>query len=184
LCVDYRHYQDCGVIEKDMKIRLIPRHLDEVQEYLRSLPRGVMKVALLAITEYIIGDDRHGLRHDEPYKYVSRAQAYGRVSDAPAGYFSWKQFRYVMAKMDSGEIDPGTRQHSPTEASKGYMAKETQRGYTITNPKPGAITRAEAQPRQLALVGWRKMLKVAQDNMAGALRHANTAVNKLLKKKG
>jgi hypothetical protein len=162
-----------------MNIRLIPRNLDTVQAYLKALPRGVMKVALFAVTEYIIGDESHGLRHDEPYKYVSRAKAYGET------FVSDRQRRLVMAKIGSGEIQPGSRQHSPTEASQGYRAAETQRGYTITNSKEGAYwTRSEAQPRQLALIGWRKMAKVAADNMAGALRHANATVRKFLERKG
>lgn len=165
------------------------RNVEKVKAYLAEVPRGAKKAAVIAIAEYIVGDESHGFKHDQPYKYVSRASAYGNVSKdgAPAGFFSWKQFRFVMAAIAKGDIVPGTRKYSPTEASESYAYKLTNSGYgaQITGDAPGAYwTRDDkAQPRQLAAVGWRKAMDVISTNIAGAIRHAAAAVSAALKER-
>ena len=165
-----------------MQVRFTVRNVKAIQEYLRTVTRGAMRVALFGISEYIIGNDQRGLRHDDPYRYVSRAKAYGNVSKdgAPAGYFSWKQFRYVMAGISKGEIVPGTRKNSPTNSSQAWEYSLSNNGYTakITNDAGNTywIRDDEGQARQPAAVGWRKVSKVVEDNMAGAFRHASALV--------
>jgi hypothetical protein len=169
-----------------VQIKANVRDIEALQAYLKTVPRGTLRVALKAFTVYIIGDERHGLKHEEPYKYVSRKRAYGNVSSdgAPAGYFSWKQFRYVMAKIHKGEITPGTANRSHA-SSRGYGYKETNRGYgmNITNEERGAYyTRDDkGQARQPALVGWRKVSKVVADNLKGGMKAARAAVNQFLR---
>lgn len=162
------------------------RNIEKLQAFLKDLPRGTIRVALTAFTEYIIGDGSHGLSHDQPYKFAGRAKAYGQVSDAPAGYFSWKQFRYVAA-ITKGFTVFG-RKNDPTTASSGYSFKETRGGYgtTITNSEESAYwTRSDkGQARQLGLAGWIKQSVVIANNTAGGLRKALTEVNKHLKSKG
>jgi hypothetical protein len=167
-------------------IRQPVRNIDKVQAFLREVPRGTVKPALNAIAVYLIGDERHGLRHSPPYKYVSRARAYGQVSDAPPGYFSWKQFRYVMAKIASGEITPGVPQRTgETGAAYGYHETNNGYGVTIDNPKTSAYYTQHdtGQARQPALVGWRKVSKNIQDNIKGALHNGMLAINRWLKEK-
>lgn len=165
-----------------MQVRFNVRNVKEIQDYLRTVTRGAMRIALVGITEYIIGNERHGLSHDDPYRYVPRAKVYGNVSTdgAPAGYFSWKQFRYVMAGIASGEIVPGARANSPTESSGAWDYKLSNNGYTakITNDAASTywIRDDAGQARQPARVGWRKVSKVVEDNMAGAFRHASALV--------
>lgn len=165
------------------------KNLDKVKAYLAEVPRGVKKAAVLAIAEYMVGDDTHGFKKDQPYKYVSRASAYGNVAKdgAPAGYFSWKQFRFVMAAISKGDIVPGTRKYSPTQASESYAYTLTNGGYgaQITGNAEGAYWTRDnnAQPRQLARVGWRKAADVISTNIAGAIRHATAAVSAALRER-
>lgn len=163
------------------------RNVEKLQAFLKTVPRGMVRAAVRAFAEYVIGNSYHGFRHDQPYKYVSRAKAYGKVSsDAPAGYFSKRQFRYVMAKIASGEIKPGQRRNIPTHASGGYEVKETRGGYgaSIVNQEAGAYwTRSDKrQPRQLTMVGWKRAAQVVASNAVGAIRHAKAAVARLLKR--
>ena len=150
------------------------RGIKEVQAYLKTVPRGAVKAAIVAVTEYIISDSRHGLRHDDPYKRTTRKAVYGKTFESD------KQRRYVMAKIRSGEIVPGQRKYVPTKASGGYVNTETRDGYTITNTQPGAFwSRVWAKwPK------WRHVNKVVKDNMRGAMRAATSEVNKFLKSKG
>jgi len=168
-------------------IRYTIRGNEKVQAFLRSVPRGTIRTAIVGIVEYLIGNEQHGLKHEPPYKYVSRAQAYGKVSDAPAGYFSWAQFRYIMARISDGSIQPGQNNRTH-ETSQGYGSVETKGGYgaSITNSTTGAYyTQSDTgQAAQPALVGWRKISKNIADNINGAMRHGTALVNEWLRRNG
>lgn len=170
---------------KKMSFKFVIRNDKVVKKALRDTGRGLLKIAIVALTEYIIGDRRHGLKHDDPYKFVSRKRAYGKVSDAPAGYFSWAQFRYV-AKITEGFTKFG-RKNSPTNSSEswGYVLTKGGYGATLTNFAPSTkwIRGENTQARQPTKVGWRKVSVVIKDNIRGAMRHVGAEVNKFLKSK-
>ena len=154
------------------------RGVEKVQAFLASIPRGAMKIALTAVTEYIIGDASHGLKHNDPYRYVTRAAAYGQTFVSP------QQRGYVMAKIRSGEIVPG-QENRTGRTSDSYGYTETNNGYgmTILNPTAGAYyTRSDSgQAAQPEMVGWRKAAQVIADNINGAMRSAQARVNEWLK---
>lgn len=160
-------------------IRITPRNIDKVVAFLRSVPPGVKNAAQEAIAKYFVGNDQRGLKHEPPWKFVSRKQAYGKPSDAPAGYFSWKQFRYVAAITDGFTKIPYTRTH---ELRNSWEAKNTGGTWVIIG-SPGWVMGTN-QARQPDLVGWRNYVEVMRSNMAGALRAGLVAVNKWLRQKG
>ena len=153
-------------------IKFHPRNIKEINAYLKTVPRGVKRVAGKAIAEYIVGNEQHGLKHDDPYKQTTRRRVYGQQWESD------KQRKYVMAKIRSGEIVLGQRARKPTTASGGYAVKETRDGYAITNPLPSAFwSRVWAKwPR------WKHYNKVIDDNMKGAMRAANREVDKWIKR--
>jgi ribosome modulation factor len=169
------------------------RKLDPVINYLKSIPRGTVKVALPAMAEWFIGNGQRGLRRYSPYRYVSRARAYPDMSFTTkdgrriVGYKSLKQFQLVMARVREGRIDPGVP-HRTGNAQRGYVMSTTNRGYTvkIQNRTRGAVyTRHNVlQARLNLLAGWRKARAVIESNMDGALRHARAKVRAYLKGKG
>jgi len=176
-----------------MKVRFSIRGIDKVKAYLASVPRGTMRVALDAIARWLIGDSQGGLMHPEPYKYASRAKAYGYTgakfkngARVPAGYFSAKQFFYVAA-ITHGFTDRGSKRTSESSDAWTYKPTETNKGYSyrLINDTPGAYyTRDDyGQAQQPANVGWLKVSKVVAKNIAGALRAAIAAVNAHLKSK-
>lgn len=161
-----------------METKFRIRNLKEVIFFLKSLPKGTMKVGLEALTRFILGDSSRGLKHDDPYKFVTRKRAYGKVSSAPAGYFSMKQFRYV-AWITEGF----TKFYKRTgKTSAAWEMKETNGGYgyTLQNSAPGAyyIRDDKGQAAQPRLVGWRKTMKVIADNIKGAERATIAAVKR------
>jgi len=156
------------------------RGVEEVQEFLKTVPHGSKRAIIQAFTDWFIGNPQRGLRHYSPYKYVTRKRAYGKtfVSDA--------QRRFVMAMIRAGKIEPGTPRRTG-KTQRGWTSNTTNNGYgvAIKNDEVGAFYSMddEGQARLNALGGWRKVSKVVSDNMAGALRHANAAVREFLKNK-
>ena len=163
-----------------MKVNFKIRGVEEVQSFIKSIPRGTVKAGLKAFTEYIIGNQAHGLKHYSPYKYITRKAAYGKTFESDA------QRRYVMAAIRDGRIDPGVP-HRTGKVQRGWYAQETNEGYgfRLKNDEPGAYFTMDdtGQAKQPALAGWRKVTQVIADNFAGAIRHANAEVKKWLEKK-
>jgi hypothetical protein len=177
-----------------MNVKFKVRGVEAVQSFLKSVPRGALKVALEAFTEYIVGNDAHGLKHTEPYKFASRKSAYGYTGakfengkPVPAGYFSKEQYRYVMAKIASGEITPGSPRANRGESSKAWRFTPIQGGYNyrISNDKIAQYWARDdyGQPRQIAKTNLRKVSKVLADNYLGGIRSAVAAVKRYLASK-
>lgn len=151
------------------------KNLDKVQAYLKQVPHGTKREAVIGIAEYLVGDSRHGFKHDDPYMQTTREKVYGQT------FFSERQRKKVMAMIRSGEIVIGSRKYSPTQSSEGYGFKPTNNGYgaVITNDSPGAYwTRIWRGWKN-----WKSSAQVIQSNIKGALRHATARINSILKKK-
>ena len=125
------------------------RDTSKLENYLKTLPYGVKRVALYAIAFYMVGDDAHGYRHYPPLS----TQAY--LSKVPPSY---------------------VRTNNLTE------------GWTVNNndeykPKiENMVSYAPYVPRWKKY-GWREWLQVAEDNMKGAMRHANAKVKDFLNRR-
>jgi hypothetical protein len=163
-----------------MNVKFRVSGIEKVSAYIKSLPRGVKIVAMRALAEYLLGNQNRGLRHEPPYKIVSRQSAYGQT------FFTEKQRRWFFANLAEGNIHPwqDNRTH---DIANGWTVKETDSSWThvtISNDAPGAEwVVGLKQARQPAKVGWRTWSKTVADNLAGALRSAGAAVNDYLKSK-
>lgn len=163
-----------------MQVKFRIRGVEAVQAFLRAVPRGAVKVALQAFSEYILGNDQHGLRHNEPYKYVTRKAAYGVT------FFTEKQRRWFFWALRTGQIDPGSGKRTG-ETSRAWKAEPRNNGYryTLTNNTAGGYyTRDDyGQARQPAKVGWRKVRDVVDANYLGGIRAVTAAVKNYLQSK-
>ena len=166
-----------------MDIKFTTRGIPEVRAWLSKVQAGFKNQALLAFTQYIVGDDtesgfRHGLKHYPAYHYVSYAQAYG-------GFVSDKQRRYVMAMIAEGKIEPGYP-HRTGEFQRGWKYEPSPNSMKIVNDTPyGGYLMGEQQANMPAMGGWRQVADVISSNISGALRHANARVKEwLLTQKG
>lgn len=180
-----------------MNISFKIRNLDKVKKYLASLPRGVTFVALKAISEWLVGDSQSGLRHPEPYKFVTRKSAYGFTGakfengkPVPAGYFSKEQFRYVAWKTKGFTQNMGSASNRTGKSTEAWTFTPQEKGknysFRLVNDTAGGYwTRSDRyQARQLGKVGWWKVAKVVAKNLPSAIKAARVAVKAYLDKKG
>lgn len=176
-------------------IKITAKGLKEFQDFVRKVPEGVKIEAMREIAKYLVGDTRHGLRYEPPWKFVSRARAYpglpkgptkfssksSSVSLSPKGYASWKQYHKVGYLTNWFKNIPQERTH---DISKGWDFNNTGdwRRVKIENPVPGVEwVMGEQQANQPRLVGWRKWPQVLKDNLKGALREGQRAVDRWIK---
>ena len=164
-----------------MEFRINVKNLDKWQKIMRDLPPKVVRAGMKAFAEWIIGTPERGLKGYQPYKYITRAKAYGQT------FVSDRQRRYVMARIREGSIDPGVP-HRTGQTQRGWYARPSNAGYkyNIGNDAPGAYyTRHETgQARLNALAGWKKAGEIIRKELPGALRAARAAVKAILKGKG
>ena len=152
------------------------RGIDKLQEYFKSLPAHLRGIATVAMAEWFVGNGSRGLKAYPPYKYVTRKSAYGKT------FVSDKQRRYVMAKIRSGEIDPGVP-HRTGEYQRGWDIINKGVSAKIVNPVPyaGFVGGDDAQANLNRKVGWRRVSDILSTNIAGAIRHANAMISAWLK---
>lgn len=165
-----------------MQVKFGPiRNIEEVQAFIKSLPRGTVRDGLRAFVKYVLGDKRHGLRHDEPQKYVSRKRAGYKTSAA-----QWRYMFAVGILENDGQGGIKLNRYKRTgKTAEAWTATETNNGYnaSVSNNKIGAYyTRdMEGRTRQHELAGRRNVLEVIQANLDGAMRSAVAAVNAWLR---
>jgi hypothetical protein len=151
------------------------RGLFDIQAFISTLPIGTRKTAVETATEFLIEDEKKGLRNMAPYKYVTRKVAYGET------FSSDKQRRYVMAKIASGEITPGVSNRTG-KISAGWTYKLTNNGYAarIFNDTEGSkyVYGDKDQANQPKLVGHKKMSKMINENLAGMMKRVNIDIDK------
>lgn len=169
-----------------MNVRFEITGVKQVKVYIDKVASGVSHIAINAVARLF----KVKLKVDQPYKYASRAGAYGYTGakfengrPVPAGYFSAKQFRYV-AYITHGFTDRGSKRTGKSSAAWTYkdISAGDKTGY-IMNPSPGAyFTRSDyGQARQPADVGWKRVSIIIAENIAEASRAAIAAVNAYLK---
>jgi len=158
-----------------MQIKFRVSGVKEFKEFIKTVPRGVKIAAMREIATYIIGNDARGLKHYPAYKHVTRKEAYGRT------FVSDKQRRYVMAKIRSGEITPGTPQRNNNyKRNWGFREQNSDwRRVDIENKAPHAgWVGGLNQARLNAKVGWRKYTEIVRTNINGAIQAGQRAVDK------
>ena len=149
------------------------RGIEALQKFLSELPKGSKIAAIKAATEYLIGNDSHGLKHLVAYNYVSRTAAYGQP------FVSDRQRAYVMAMIHEGKITPGTENRTGALV-EGWKYTTSNSGYSarIYNDVKGDpyVQGDESQARQPAMVGHRKMSDVISTNIDGAMQAVKQAI--------
>ena len=154
------------------------RGLEEVERFLKELPRGTLRTAVKAFSEYILGNKQRGLRHYVPQKHVTRTQAYGRPFETE------KQRHWFFANLRSGKLKiPYQRTE---KLRQGWIMQGNDYQKKITNKVPYApyVQGIAGQSRMSRKIGWRSWLEVVQTNMKGAMLSTRQAVARWIKTKG
>jgi len=154
------------------------RGLEEVERFLKALPRGTMRAAIKAFSEYILGNEQHGLRHYVPEKRVTRTQAYGRPFQTD------KQRRWFFANLKSGELKIPYQRTGKLRDNWVLQGNEYQKNIKNKLPYAPYVMGIAGQSRMSRKIGWKSWIEVVQNNMKGAMRAANQAVARWIKTKG
>jgi hypothetical protein len=153
--------------------------VEGLQAMLDRLSRKLVPTVKTAFAEWFLGNDRRGLKHYPGYEYVSREEAYPEVG----GFFSDAQRKYVMAKIRSGEMTPGSPQRTGAIANGWRMEGGGSDYVQLVNDAPGVeyVMGDGTQARQPRRAGWRTISEIIGTNIAGATRHAVAAIRALIR---
>lgn len=176
-----------GKQSKEIHIRA--RNLDDVANIMQDVEYGYKGLFVQKTAEALV----LYLKLAEPeYSYKSRAAAYGLTGAGTdwgnmkpiPGYFSRKQFRFVMAGISQGTITPGTSQRTG-KTQEGWNVQGSGTRAVIVNKTPGATwTQNDTwQARQPALVGWQKAGDTIEQNIDDAMVDGIDAVLEAVKQK-
>lgn len=150
------------------------RGMEKVQEFLKALPHGSMKVAIAAMTEYLLGDSTHGLRYNPPRKTHGAGNPY-----------RWQSEKQRRAFFATGGFGRGIPSRRTGQLSGGWQASVDPYRKTVFNRVPYAkYVQGNAQQTGHAVDGWRKVAKIISDNIKGGMLRARQAVAKWIQTKG
>ena len=152
-----------------MKISLSMRGQEKIVAFLSILPRGVKLAAMEAFTEYLIGDDRHGLKYAPP-----------QVRHGPGNPYEWqtgKQRRAFFATDGFGGGIPTQRTGDTVGAWEMQVRDSNWTSAKIVNKSKGAFfVQGDGQQRGHKADGWRKVNDIIKANTTGAMNAAIKAV--------
>lgn len=157
-------------------ISINTRGLDEVKATLEGL-QGTRAVGIVteAAANKIV-DIMREQPSDTPYVYINRADAYGDVASdgAPAGYFSWKQFRFVMAAMRSGSIQIPYKRTGRVSGAWRVSGRLSKAKVVNDNDAAPYVFGDDTQSRHEDAVGWERV-SVRLDNQSNRILDASYA---------
>lgn len=172
-----------------MNVRISIKGVEKVKQFMIAAPKYLNDIVTKTIAEYLLGEPGEAgdagstsLRGYSAYKFARRDKAYGKVSDAPAGYFSWKQFRYVAWKTEGFTTNMGSAQYRTGASGRAWQMSKIPTGYQLYNASPGMVwaRKPGTQARQLVNAGWRDVFRVMGDRIRKAAGLALVEVNKAL----
>lgn len=148
--------------------------IEELIAKLNALPDDVQDEAIEAVNQYLL----NVMRQYPPYAYIKFKQAYG-------GWFSEKQRKYVMARIQEGTITPGTPSRSQRFA-QGWDVLGYGRNSMVVNPTPYGpyLVGDQEQARMPAKIGWKKLGDTIKERMDQIIRRADAGVKNAIKKLG
>ena len=150
---------------------------EEIKKYISTVGRGMKIAAMRAIGEYLLGDDRHGLRHNP-----------ARVNHGEGNPYKWqseKQRRAYFATDGFGGGIPYQRTGNLANAWTMEEANSDWNTVKLTNSSEyGQYVQGDSIQDGHKADGWRIMADVIKTNIAGAIRAGQQAVDRLIKSKG
>lgn len=174
-----------SVSQKNLTVRLKNRQikLEDFGNLITALPAKIRTKVERHVAEFL----REAFETDEPaYNLQHRADAYGMQKGGP-GWFSAKQRRFVMAKMKQ----EGRLVKTPTGwivTPRNNRTGETGRSWVVVGRGPVTIKNTSQhagwlfsdkyQARQPALVGWKKLSQLYEDNAEEAYEVASDFIVK------
>lgn len=157
----------------DSGVKIEVRGIKELQALFKSVPRGTTRAAIKAATDYLVGDDRHGLKH-----YPNRVM-HGKINP-----YQWQSERQRKAYFATDGFGGGIPSKRTNKLKDGWQMRMTSNGYKmhITNKTPYVhFVMGKWLQRGHIADKWRTADAVIQSNLAGAFREVHRAVARWLK---
>jgi len=156
-------------------IKLDIRGVEEVQAFLRTVPRGTIRAAIDAMSDYFLGNEQRGLRHSPP-----------RVQHGPGNPYKWQSEKQRRAYFATDGFGGGIPYKRTGNMANKWEKKSTNDGYrmSLVNKSPYSIfVQGDRQQQGHAADKWRKVAAIIGTNLNGAMRAANQAVERWLKER-
>ena len=164
------------------------RGIEPLKQYIDALPRAIRGFVTQEIASTLVEDY---LRPYPPYRYASRKSAYGSTgakfkngNPVPPGYFSAKQFFYVMSRIRSGDIHPGRPGRTGKLADAWKVTGDGVKAKISVDmkkaPYAGYVV-GDIQAAQPYHAGWVKANYTIDYGMKAATEKAQKAVDRWLK---
>lgn len=162
-------------------IKITESGIDELIAWITRIGKEAAHLAAGAVTEYLVGDERHGQRHYPPYVYLGSADE-GAYKKVYGGFISDAQRRYVMAMIKEGQITPGISS-SNRYFGDAWKIEDKGRYWQAMNDTKHSpyLVGDNNQSKMMAMKGWRKVSQNIADNFKGALIHAQAKLRAWLK---
>lgn len=156
-----------------MNIKFTTRNLEAVQKFIKDIPRGAKIAVMEAFSEYIVGDENHGLKYEPPQVTHDASNPYQWTSE--------KQRKAFFATDGFGRGIPTVRTH---DGVNSWTVTKKDSNWTQVKIEGGnKFVQGEQQQRGHAADGWRKYADIVTDNMAGAMRHARARLGQWLRER-
>lgn len=168
-------------------IALDPQGIPEVSKMLETVADEVADPVIEASADYLVNI----FQAYPPYMHVPRRQAFpDAIITTPkgkrvVGYFSWKQFQFVMINIAEGNITPG-RPHRTQLFRRGWKKVGKGKNLIIANEVPyGPFLKDPGeQSRMMIMEGWQDIETEAKDHQGRMMEKAEASLKKELKKRG
>jgi hypothetical protein len=150
---------------------------ERIAQFLSIVARGAKITAMRAIAEYLLGDERHGLRYSPPRVNHNESNPYRWTSE--------KQRRAYFATDGFGGGIPYQRTGNLAEAWTMEEANSDWNTVKLTNNSEyGQYVQGDEQQVGHKADGWRLIATIIRDNINGAIRAGQQAVDRFIKSKG
>lgn len=158
-------------------MRASVRGFDKVKEFIASIDRGYKIAAMREIAKYLIGDERHGLKHNP-----------ARVNHDENNPYQWQSEKQRKAYFATNGFGGGIPYQRTGNLANAWTYEEKNNDWNtvaLTNDSEyGVFVQGDNIQKGHKVDGWRIMADVIATNIAGAIRAGQQAVDRLIKSKG
>lgn len=147
------------------------RGTKELEKFLKKLPTGAKQAAIVEYADYLIGNDARGLSHYPP-----------RVTHGKNNPYKWESAKQRRAYFATNGFGDGIPYQRSGALKRSWMFEKpgwnVWRGKIVNKLAYAKYVMGDEQQRGHKADKWRKAQKVIKDNMSGAIKSAQRAVDR------
>lgn len=143
-----------------MRFSISVKGIEKLKAFLAKIPHGAKGIVAMAVGVFLLGDERHGLRHYAPWKKVTRKSVYG------SSFFSHAQQKAFFAGLKSGKI--GVPYHRTGAQGNAWHIAGGSTNIRLVNTDP-SVRFTRGQTLLHAKMGWQTVMETVKSNWKGAM---------------